>query len=206
MKLQISYNYTDLRAAIEAAEKTEKFANIMHLDTALLFSHGAEAVRVFRSKFPATPILVDVKMIDGVDKIVKLMSSAGATYTTVLYGAKTKVIQKATSAAHATGSKVVMDLIDLDTMGQAACDAEKLGIDYVIFYYPQEADEVYTKLDQWELVRGNTKLPIFVSGKIDREKIEDVLKFKPQGIIVGEAITHAEDPAAEAEYFKKLTI
>ncbi len=54
------------------------------------------------------------------------------------------------------------------------------------------------------MVKGNTNLPIFIAAKIGRESIDEVLQLLPDGIIVGQAITMAENPRQEAAYFSDL--
>ena len=202
MKLQISYDFTNLSQAIEIAKKTTEFADIIEIGTPLLISEGVNAIVEFKKNFPSKPILADVKLVDRVNEIIPLLAKSGTTYITMLYGTSNKVIQKASSAAHVNDLKIVLDLIDPETMGQAAHDAKILKIDYVLFHYPHDFEQVFSHLDQWEVVRGNTDLPVFVSGKIKKEHLIEIMKLKPQGIVIGEEITRADDPAKEAEFFK----
>jgi len=202
MKLQISYDFTNLSQAIEIAKKTAEFSDIIEIGTPLLISEGVKAISEFKQNFPTKPILADVKLVDRVSEIIPLIAKAGATHITMLYGTSNKVIQKAASTAHANGLKIVLDLINPETMGQAAHDAEILKVDYVLFHYPHDFEQVFSHLDQWEIVRGNTDLPVFVSGRIKKEHISEIMKLKPQGIVVGEGITRANDPIKEAEFFK----
>jgi len=204
MKLQISYDLTNLSQALEIAKKTAAYADIIEVGTPLILAEGVKAIESFKEAFPNKPILADVKIADRVTEIIPLLAKAGASYITVLYGTSNKVIQKATSVAHSLGAKIVLDLIDTETMGQASRDSETLSIDHILFHYAHEVDELYSHLDQWEIVRGNTSLPIFVSGRINKEQIKDIMELKPQGIVIGDAIIKADDPEAEAKSFKEL--
>ena len=202
MKLQISYDFTNLSQAIEIAKKTAAFADIMEIGTPLLISEGVKAISEFKQNFPSKPILADVKLVDRVNEIIPLLAKSGATYITMLYGTSNKVIQKAASVTHENNLKIVLDLINPETMGQAAHDAKMLKVDYVLFHYPHDFEQIFSHLDQWEIVRGNTDLPVFVSGKIKKEHLEKIMKLKPQGVVVGEDITRSNDPEKEAEFFK----
>jgi len=204
MKLQISYDFTNLSQALEIAKKTANFADIIEIGTPLLFAEGIKAVEAFTQAFPDKEILADTKIVDRVSDVIPLMAKTGIKDLTVLYGTNNKVIQKASSLAHENGIQVVLDLLDAETMGQAAHDAESLNVDRILFHYPHETSEFYTNIDQWEIVRGNTKLPIFVSGRISKEHIPEILKLKPQGIVIGEAITKDKDPEAAARHFHEL--
>ncbi|MBU1008295.1 orotidine 5'-phosphate decarboxylase [Candidatus Dependentiae bacterium] len=206
MKLQISYDFTNLSQALEIAKKTALFADILEVGTPLLIAEGIRAIESFKNTFPDKPIIADTKIVDRVSDVIPMLAKAGASAVTILYGTSNSVIQKAASIAHKHDMKVILDLIDAETMGQAARDAESLDVDSILFHYPHETSEFYSNIDQWEIVRGNTDLPIFVSGRITKKQILGIKALKPQGMVIGEAITKADDPAAEAHYFKeKLT-
>jgi len=204
MKLQISYDLTNLSEALEIAKKTAPFADVIEVGNPLIISHGLDAIKAFRTAFPDKEIVADAKIVDRVTETIPLLSKAGANYITVLYGTSNKVIQKATSVAHEADAKILLDLIDPETMSQAAHDAESLDVDRILFHYPHESHETYSHLDEWETVKGNTDLPIFISGRIAKDQIKEIIKLKPKGIVVGEAITKASDPEKEAKYFKEL--
>lgn len=202
--MQISYDFTNLSQALEIAKKTAPFADIIEIGALLIIAEGVKAIKEFKGAFPDKPILADAKIVDRVSEFVPLLSEAEAKYITVLYGTSNKVIQKASSIAHSLNSKIVLDLIDPETMGQGALEAESLNVDLLLFHYPHEIGETSNYIENWEIVRGNTKLPIFISGRISRKNIEEIVKLRPQGIVIGEAITNADDPEAQAMYFRQL--
>ena len=204
MKMQISYDFTNLSQALEIAKQTAPFADILEVGTPLIIAEGINAISEFKKAFPDKEIVADLKIVDRVSDIIPMVSKAGANYITVLYGTSNKVIQKAASVAHSNGSKVILDLIDPDTMAQAALDAQGLNVDRLLFHYPHEVHETATHLEDWESVKGNTELPIFISGRINKTTIKEMIKLKPSGIVIGEAITKASDPEAEAKFFKEL--
>ena len=204
MKLQISYDFTNLPQALEIAKKTAAFADIIEIGAPLLITQGIKAIEMFKNEFPDKPLVADAKLVDRVSDIIPVLTKAGATHITMLYGTSNSVIQKATSVAHKHNTKLILDLIDPETMAQASLDAQSLNVDLILFHYPHETSDLYTHIDQWETVRGNTDLPIFVSGRITREHLKEIKKLKPQGIVVGNIITHSNDPEEKAKSFKKI--
>jgi 3-hexulose-6-phosphate synthase len=204
MQMQISYDFTNLSQALEIAKKTASFADIIEVGTPLILAEGVAAIKEFKALFPDKNILADAKIVDRISDTIPLFSEAESKYITVLYGTSNKVIQKAAGLAHSLNSKIVLDLIDPETMGQGARDAESLNVDHILFHYPHEAGETISHIDQWELVKGNTKLPIFVSGRIHKEQMKKILKLKPQGIVIGKAITQATDPETAAREFREI--
>ena len=204
MNLQISYDFTNLTEAIEVAKKTASYADIIEIGTPLLFAEGVRAVEAFRKEFPNKKLLADIKLVDRVDDVISLYGTAGADYITVLGGTTNNIIRKATTIAHKHNVKVILDLVDIYTLGQAAKDASTLEVDGILFHSPYDTDSSHEIEDKWEIVRGNTKLPIFVAEKINKESIQNILTLKPDGILIGKAITKAANPEEAAKEFHSL--
>jgi len=98
----------------------------------------------------------------------------------------------------------MFDLIDSGSIGQSAMEAKNLGINALLFHQPYSEKESLLFLDKWDMIKGNTDLPIFVSAKINRENVNKIISIKPDAIIVGVGITGAQDSAQEAQYFANL--
>ena len=204
MKLQISYNFSQLSTALDVAQKTALHADIIEIGSTLLYLEGIKVIRAFKDLFPDKPICVDTKLIESAHELIKIGSLQGATYFTLLAGAANHVIQSSSSTAHANRSKIMLDLIDAPSTGQSAMDAETLEVDYLLFHRSEPSNSSTELYEEWMNVKGNTTVPIFVAGKVDRASIAHLCNLKPAGIVVGTAITHADNPEAEAAYFKSL--
>jgi 3-hexulose-6-phosphate synthase len=202
MKLQISFDLIDLNKALEIATQTAQFADVLEIGAPLIYKEGIKAVQKFKEKFPDKTIFADVKVVDRVEEIITMFAKAGADYISILAGTSNSAIQKATQIAHSLKSKIALDLVDAYSMGQSAQDAKALDIDLIIFHGPYESTKLTDLVDEWQHVKGNTKIPIFVAGAIKRSNIDQIINLKPNGIIVGKAITEADNPTQEAEYFK----
>jgi 3-keto-L-gulonate-6-phosphate decarboxylase len=97
--------------------------------------------------------------------------------------------------------KVMLDLIDSDSAGQSALEAKNLGADALLLHQAYNETEPLVFLDKWDMIKGNTNLPIFVSAKINRDNIEKVVALKPDVIIVSLSMLDVEHSAQEAHYF-----
>ncbi|MBR9703472.1 hypothetical protein GOV10_05505, partial [Candidatus Woesearchaeota archaeon] len=82
--------------------------------------------------------------------------------------------------------------------------AADLKVDHILFHYPHEAGQTSEHLDLWESVDGNTDLPIFISGRINNDTVDKIISLKPNGIVIGSAITQAKDPAEAAKLFREI--
>ncbi|TET07063.1 hypothetical protein E3J79_00015 [Candidatus Dependentiae bacterium] len=203
MKLQVSFDVTDLKQALHVASQIIDYVDIFELGTLLIYKYGVEAIRQFKEAFPQTTILVDSKIVDRGKDAATIFAQANADWITVMAGTSKEVIHSVSSTAHSFSKKVMLDLLDSNSVGQSALEAKSLGLDALLFHQPYDAAESLVFLDQWEMVKGNSALPVFVSAKINRENIHDVLKIKPDGIIIGRSIVNAENPHEEAEFFYK---
>lgn len=204
MKLQIAFDLTDLDQALTIASEVEEFADIFEIGSILIFKHGENAIKQFRAKFPSKTILADLKIIDRGKEAAQVAISAGADWVTVMAGTDRNVIHTVTSTAHEMGKKVMLDLLDASSLGQAALEAKSMGIDALIFHRPADEDAQLTFLDRWDMVRQNTQLPVFVSATIDHDNIHEIIAIKPSGIVISKSITHADNPKAEAQFYRNL--
>jgi 3-hexulose-6-phosphate synthase len=204
MKLQISFDLIDLDKAIAISSKVAQYADIIEVGTILIYHHGTNAVKQFREAFPDKVILADTKIVDRGKEVVDLFADAGADWVTVMAGTSTNVIHATTTAAHNSNIKVMLDLIGSDSVGQSALEAKNLGADALLFHQLYSESESLVFLDKWDMIKGNSNLPIFVSAKINRENVDKIVSLSPDGIVVGLTITDAEDSAQEAQYFADL--
>ena len=204
MKLQISFDLIDLDKAIAVGSEVAQYADIIEVGTILIYHHGIEAVKRFRQAFPDKVILADTKIVDRGKEVAELFADAGADWITVMAGTSPQVIHATTTAAHSENVKVMLDLIDSDSVGQSALEAKNLGADALLFHQPYTETESLVFLDKWDMIKGNSSLPIFVSAKINRDNVDKIVALKPDVIIVGVGITDSQDSAAEAQYFAEL--
>jgi 3-hexulose-6-phosphate synthase len=204
MKLQISFDLIDLDKAIAIGLEVAQYADVIEVGTILIYHHGSTAVRRFKDAFPDKIILADTKIVDRGKEVAELFADAGADWITVMAGTSHHVIHATTTAAHNANMKVMLDLIDSNTVGQSALEAKTLGADALLFHQPYSDTESLVFLDKWDMIKGNTSLPIFVSAKIDRENIDKIVALRPDVVIVGLSITDAEHSAHEAQFFADL--
>lgn len=204
MKLQIAFDMSNLEKALEIATQVADQADILEVGTLLLYSHGVKAVKLFKEQFPRKQILADTKIIDRGKEAISIFADAGADWVTVMAGTGKDIIHAACTAAHQAKVQVMLDLVDSAALGQSALEAKNLGVDALLFHQAFDEKESLLFHDKWEMVRGNTQLPVFISAKITRDTINYFMSLKSDGLIIGKSITDAASPTEEALYFKEL--
>lgn len=204
MKLQISLDNLDQERALTIAPLIAKHADAIEIGPVLLYKYGAKLINDLIQITPNITIAADLKIVSRGKELAQLAISVGAEWVTVMAGTDKEVIHAVGSAMHDTGRKVMLDLRDAASVGQSALEAKSLGVDAILFHHHYDLDNPVTFIDKWDMIRGNTPLPIYVATRFTRDNVTKITGFNPDGIIVGQAITGAEDPAAEAEFFKTL--
>ena len=203
MKLQVSFDMTDLDKALEIASQVAPHVSLLEVGSLLLYKHGTKALEAFKQAFPEHDLLADAKIIDKGKETVTLLAQAGADWITVMAGTKKEVIHSACTTAHNLGKKAMIDLLDSCSLGQSALEAQSLGGDALLFHTAYESEERHVFIDKWDMVRGNTTLPIFVSCKNTKEVTDQINEINPDGIVLGKSIIEAEDPKKEILYFEE---
>ncbi|MGB8367583.1 MAG: orotidine 5'-phosphate decarboxylase / HUMPS family protein [Candidatus Babeliales bacterium] len=204
MKLQVSFDTTNLNNALQIASSIAKYIDIIEVGTLLIYQYGSTVVEKFKQMFPNKIILADTKIVDRGEEVVPIFAQAGADWVTVMAGTNKNVIHRTCTAAHENNIKVMLDLLDSSTLGQAALEAKNLGVDALLFHSPYDEEESLIFLDKWDMIKGNTTIPIFVSAKIDRDNVDEVMQVKPDGLIIGKSIIESENPQKEAQFYYEL--
>ena len=88
--VQISLDLIDINEAIETARiALEAGVDWLEAGTPLILAEGLHGVRALRKEFPDTPIVADLKTMDGGYLEAEMMAKAGATHVVVMARART---------------------------------------------------------------------------------------------------------------------
>lgn len=203
MELYISFDFPDLELALTIAHQVEPYANGFDVGSLLLYKYGAQAVEQFKAQFPQKIINVDAKLVVHGKETVSLLSQAGADWITVMGDTRKEVIHAACTQAHTMKKRVLLDVSNASTYGQIALEAQSMGADGILLRTMYDANEQLLFKDQWTMLRGNTRLPIYLTGKISLDNIENIKEIQPDGVFVGRAITQADNPREVAKKLKE---
>lgn len=202
MDLYISFDFPDLGQALAIAGQVEPYATGFDLGSLLLYRYGVQAIEQFKQRFPNKTINADAKLVVHGKETVTLFAQAGADWITVMGGTRKEVIHAACTQAHNLRKQVLLDVSNASSYGQIALEAQSLGADAILLRTMYDANEQLIFKDQWTMIRGNTRLPIYLTGKISLENIENIREIQPNGVFVGRAITQADNPADVAKRLK----
>ncbi len=121
----------------------------LEVGTPLLLAEGLHAVRAFRSEFPDTPIVVDLKTMDGAGLEAEMMFKAGGDMVVVMGQAHDASIIEQVKMAQRYGKQVMCDVMLCPDKPGRARQAQELGVDTII---------VHTGFDERNMIPGLSPL------------------------------------------------
>ena len=102
--------------------------------TPLILAEGMLGVRTLRDRFPDTPIVADLKTMDGGWLEAEIMAKSGATQVVLMLQAHEETIRCVVQAGKDLGVEVMGNNLGSDDMVAGAKRLEDLGCDYVIHH------------------------------------------------------------------------
>ena len=133
--VQISLDLVEVSEALETAEMAMRAGvDWLEAGTPLILAEGMHGVRSLRDRFPDTPIVADLKTMDGGWLEAEIMAKSGATQVVVMSQAHEETIRCVVQAGKDLGVEVMGDNLGSDDMVAGAKRLEDLGCDYVIHH------------------------------------------------------------------------
>ena len=204
--LQIALDFVDAKRAIAICREAVKGgADWIEAGTPLIKSEGLDIVRVLRKMFPKATIVADMKVMDAGRMETEAAAKAGADIVCVLAAASDSTILECIEAGRNYGVKIGTDLIGIDEpyVVRRAKELEKLGVDYIGVH--SAIDEQMRGKDPFARLRKvakSVKIPVACAGGINSETAPKAVRAGAKVVVVGGAITKAEDPAKATRSIK----
>ncbi|PPA70142.1 3-hexulose-6-phosphate synthase [Jeotgalibacillus proteolyticus] len=206
MELQLALDLVNIPEAIELVKEVEEHIDIVEIGTPVVINEGLTAVKQVKEAFPNLKVLADLKIMDAAGYEVGQASKAGADIITILGAAEDASIQGAVEEAKKQSKKVLVDMIAVKDLAKRAEEIDALGVDYICVHtgYDLQAagKNSFEDLQTIKDVVKNAKTAI--AGGIKLDTLPEVIKVKPDLVIVGGGITGQEDKKAAASAMQEL--
>ncbi|MEM2636954.1 MAG: orotidine 5'-phosphate decarboxylase / HUMPS family protein [Candidatus Korarchaeota archaeon] len=207
--LQVAIDVIDEKKALELATAAYRGgADIIEVGTPLIKSCGVGIVEKIAKICPGRTIFADMKTADAGEIEVELAKRAGASMVSVLAATDDEVIQETVKKAHEFGVKVICDLIGCKQPLERAREVDALDIDYIGFHVgisrQSKGVDAASLIEELRKVVNATKARIAVAGGIKLNQVRMLMESGAEIIIVGGAITKAENPEKVTEEFSKI--
>jgi len=196
--VQISLDLTDIDEALETATMAMRAGvDWLEAGTPLILAEGLHGVRKLREAFPDTPIVADLKTMDGGYLEAEMMAKAGATHVVVMARAHEETIKCVVQAGKDHGVKVMGDNLGAPDMVAAAKWLEDLGCDYVIHHigYDErrgiaaQGKRMPSPLDQLREVVNAVNIPVQAVGGLSLEQAIECPKYGAPLVVLGAPLT-----------------
>jgi 3-hexulose-6-phosphate synthase len=205
MKIQLALDRMEINEAIEIPKKVEDSVDWIEVGTSLIKEFGMASVREMKRAFPAKTIVADIKTIDNARYEFEMCFEAGADVATVMGVSPLVTIDACMEVAERYNKIVMIDL--LNTTEQQKRELMK--------YKKAVFCEHVSKDQQEELGASNhgtvdknlygPDMTIAAAGGITLDSLDLLRKtLNPSIVIIGSAITRAENPAEAAAKFKRV--
>lgn len=200
--LQVALDFGEFNDAVALAERLAAHVHRIEVGTPLVLRFGAELVRAVKRVCPDRTIVADFKIVDAGEHEARIAFDAGADVVTVLACADDRTVEACLRAAPDTGRRVMADLIGLDDPVARAVALGRMGVDEVCLHTAADRRPDGDELaDEIGAIRSRANLTVAVAGGIRLDTLPRVLARGPDVVIVGSAITGADDPAPAAARF-----
>ncbi len=204
--LQIALDFIDLHRALGVAREAVKGgADWLEVGTPLLKAEGLEAVRKLRAEFPHATIVCDTKTMDAGRIEMEAAAKAGANVATVLGAAPDATVRECIEAGRNYGIRVAVDLVNVKDPVARARAAAAWGASLVGVHCP--IDQQMEGKDPFAVLRevaGAVEIPVSVAGGINSETAATAVAAGASVVVVGGAITKAEDAEDAARRIKRV--
>ncbi|MHC4940856.1 MAG: 3-hexulose-6-phosphate synthase [Planctomycetota bacterium] len=197
--LQLALDFTDMHRALGVAREAAEHCAWLEIGTPLLKAEGLDAVRKLRDAFGQHTIVCDTKTMDAGRIEMETAAKAGASYATVLGAASDATIHECIEAGRNYGIRVAVDLVSVADPVARARQAAAWGASMVGVHCP--IDQQMEGKDPFETLRAVASavdIPVSVAGGINSETAAQAVAAGAAVVVVGGAITKAEDAGAAA--------
>jgi 3-hexulose-6-phosphate synthase len=196
--VQISLDLISIPEALETARMALRAGvDWLEAGTPLIIAEGMNGVRALRAEFPETPIVADLKTMDGGWLEAEMMAKAGATHVVVMERAHPETIKVVVQAGKDFGVKVMGDNLAAEDMVEAARRLEDLGCDFVIHHIGYDerrglaaAGKPYpSPLDQLREIVAAVRVPVQAVGGLSIEQAIRTPEYGASVVVLGAPLT-----------------
>ncbi|HZZ72078.1 MAG TPA: orotidine 5'-phosphate decarboxylase / HUMPS family protein [Pirellulales bacterium] len=196
--VQISLDLITIPEALATAEMALRAGvDWLEAGTPLIIAEGMNGVRALRERFPNTPIVADLKTMDGGYLEVEMMARAGATHVVVMARAHAETLDCVVQAGRDFGVQVMGDNLGCEDMIAGARLIADHGCDYVIHHIGYDerrgiaakGGRMPSPLDQLREVVAAVQVPVQAVGGLSLEQAVRTPEYGAPLVVLGAPLT-----------------
>lgn len=192
--VQLSLDLTDLEEAVRTAELALRAGvDWLEVGTPLIIAEGMRGVRELHARYLETPIVADLKTMDGGWLEAEIMAKAGAAMVVVMGQAHTETVELVVKAGADFGVKVMGDNMAMPDPVEGAKRLEELGCDYVIHHIGYDYRTLRrdrglpapTPLERLREVVEAVSVPVQAVGGLTLEQATETPRYGAPLVVIG---------------------
>ena len=192
--VQISLDLIELTEAIETAEMALRAGvDWLEAGTPLILAEGMHAVRALRERFPDTPLVADLKTMDGGWLEAEVMAKAGASHVVVMARSHEETIREVVKAGEDLGVGVMGDNLGCPDMVAGAKMLADFGCGYVVHHIGYDerrgiaarGERAPTPLDELKEVVAAVDIPVQAVGGLTIEQAVQTPEYGAPLVVLG---------------------
>mgnify|MGYP005657115563 CR=1 FL=1 len=203
--LQVALDFMNLKRALRVAkESVEGGVDWIEVGTPLIKAEGLDSVRKLRELFPEKKIVADMKTMDVGRYEVEMAAKAGADVVVVMGVTDDSTIKEAVEAGRNYGAEIMVDLMNVRNMEKRAKELERMGVDYICVHVSIDQQmRGMDPIEELKKVSMAVNIPVAIAGGINSETAAEAVNSGASIVIVGGAITKADDAKESTERIKR---
>lgn len=204
MNFQLALDRLTREQCFQLLKETESSIDWIEVGTGVIKEYGMAIVRDIKEAYPDKVLVADMKTCDAGKHEAIQAFEAGADITTVMAFSADKTIVDTLEVARKYGKRIMIDLLGVTDASRVA-GLQKLGVDLVSLHYGKDMQlEGEMGEDLFSLIEGIEGMEVAIAGGINKESL-GALSGKPlDTVIIGSAITAAENPGQAAKELKEV--
>lgn len=192
--VQISLDVTTIEEAIETAELAVRAGvDWLEAGTPLILAEGLRCIRELRARFPHTPIVADLKTMDGGYLEAEMMAKAGANFVVVMARAHAETVKVVCKAGNDYGVGVMGDNLGCPDMVAGAKQLQDLGCHFIIHHIGYDerrgiaarGERAPTPLDQLREVVQAVDIPVQAVGGMSIDQAIESPSYGAPLVVIG---------------------
>ena len=195
--IQVSIDVTSIDEAMELAHAAVNAGvDWLEAGTPLILAEGLHCVRALRAAFPETPIVADLKTMDGAGLEAEMMFQAGANMVVVMGQAHDASIIEQVEMAKKYGGQVMADVMLCPDKAGRAREAEALGVDYIIVHTGFDERNMIpglSPLDDLPGILNAVNVPVQAVGGLSIEQALQTLEMGAEIVVFGAPLVISGD-------------
>ncbi|MBM7704387.1 3-hexulose-6-phosphate synthase [Metabacillus iocasae] len=204
MNLQLALDRLTRDECFQLLKETEPYVDWIEIGTGVIKEYGMEIVREVKECYREKVIVADMKTCDaGTHEAIQAFE-AGADITTVMAFSADQTILDTLEVAKRYNKQIMIDLLGVTNQNRLI-ELQRLGVNLVSLHFGKDMQKQgELGAEQLAFTTGFPDVKVAVAGGINVTSLPRVLKTNPHTVIVGSAITKADNPKQTAAHMKGL--